>query len=112
MRRIELKDGNCKVILRAFENVLSIKEFVILEKRPRDISPEDCRQLKDGRWFIITEVAIPSHFLYDLFVNTENKDILEELLDWFSEKAKEIKSKRDKEKPVTKGLIDKILEKI
>ena len=58
MRRIELKDGNCKVILRAFENVLSIKEFIILEKRPKDISPEDCRQLKDGRWFIVTEVAI------------------------------------------------------
>jgi uncharacterized protein (DUF1015 family) len=110
MRRIELRDENFKVILRAFENVLSIKEFIILEKRPRDIPPKDCRQLKDGRWFIVTEVAIPNHFLYDLFVNHENKEILEELVGWFSEMAKNIKTKRAKEKPVT-GLIEKILRK-
>jgi hypothetical protein len=46
MRRIELRNEKCKVILRAYENILSIKEFIVLDKKPNNIPPEDCRQLK------------------------------------------------------------------
>jgi hypothetical protein len=111
MRRIELRNEKCKVILRAYENILSIKEFIVLDKKPNNIPPENCRQLKDGRWFVVTEVAIPNSFFYDLFVNQENKTCLNELLQWFIEKTNEIKKIRNEESRGERSFIDEIIDK-
>lgn len=93
IKELSLKNDHCKLKVKFLDSSVFLTEIIILDTVPCDIDKEPCnyRQLKDGRFAVLMNFAIPNRFIYDA-VKCKNEDIRAALKLWFEQMFKQIEA--------------------